>query len=49
VGGKQRGLGRRVARVAYKINNHDAHVAKGALLVQIGQPRGFPWKHGADW
>ena len=41
VGGKQRILDRRVARVARKINNHDAHVAVRALLVQIGEPRGF--------
>ena len=41
VGGKQRIFGRCVARVARKIDNHHAHVAIGALLVQVGQPRGF--------
>jgi len=36
VGRKQRIFGRRVARVACKIDNHHAHVAICALLVQIG-------------
>jgi hypothetical protein len=33
VGGKQCIVGRRVSRVACKIDNHDAHVAISALLV----------------
>ena len=48
VRGKERVSDRRVSRVARKINHHHAHVAKGALLVQIGEPRGLPRKHGAN-
>ena len=45
---KQRGFGGGIAGVAGKIHDNHAHVAKGALLVQIGEPRGFAGEHGAD-
>ena len=41
VRGKQRIFGRSVARVSDIVDNHHAHVAKRALLVHVGEPRGF--------
>jgi len=40
--GKQRIFGGSVAGVAGKIHDNHAHVAKCALFVQVGEPRGFP-------
>lgn len=48
VRGKERVTDRGVSRVTRKIHHHHAHIAKGALLVQIREPRGFPRKHGTD-
>ena len=48
VGRKQRGFCGGIAGVAGKIHDNHVHVAIGALLVQIGQPRGFAGEHGSD-